>query len=80
MSTNKPAKSPIIHEGREYVSMTDYREKYNFAGNAPIYERIAEGMPHLKVMRGKRKLLYFNLEDCGNWHAGGYLEGKDGMT
>ena len=76
MSTKKPAKSPIIHNGKEYVSMTEYRDRCNFSGNSGISERIADGMPHLVIMNGKQKELYFNIEDCGDWHAGGHLEGE----
>ena len=76
MSTNKPAKSPIIHNGREYVSYTAYCDMYYFENHSEINNRIKAGMPHLRIRRGKRKLLYFNLEDCGNWHLYGHLEGK----
>ena len=76
MNTNKPAKPPIIHNGRPYVSMTEYRERGNFANSTEVTKRVKEGMPHIVVTHGKQPRYYFNLEDCGDWHAGGHLEGK----
>ena len=77
MSTKKPAKPPIIHEGRPYVSRDVYMTLYNFANGAEITRLIKAGMPHIIIMHGKQPRYYFNLEDCGEWHAGGHLEGKE---
>ena len=77
MSTKKPAKSPIVRNGKEYVSRNVYMALYNFTNGSEITKRIEAGMPHIVIMDGKQLRYYFNLEDCWEWHAGGHLEEKE---